>query len=98
VEATRGGILSAFSLAWTELAMKTTLILTFLAGIVLLLVGAVLWTMMPEGLGTWETVLIFSVDLLGIVWFVALVALAVTSLLRRSAAGREALSGNGPYE
>lgn len=62
--------------------MRISWILSFLAAIVVCLVGVVLWTVLPTGLTGWEQGLLLAIDLLCIVWSVVLIALALAAVSR----------------
>jgi Zn-dependent protease with chaperone function len=62
--------------------MKTTWMLSLLAAIVLFLAGGLIWTTMSSNPAVPEAILVYSVDLLGVLWVVVVIALAVVSWSR----------------
>ena len=76
--------------------MKTTWMLSLLAAAVLFLGGGVLWIMMSSNPAIAETILIYSVDFLGVLWFLTVIALAIVSWSRSPAPNHDAHStGSG---
>lgn len=75
--------------------MKTTTsMLSLLAAAVLFLGGGMLWIMISSNPAIAETILIYSVDLLGVLWFLAVIALAIVSWSRSPAPKHGAHSSN----